>query len=49
MLISTVIEGIHHQLFFAQHLPSLTDNTYGDRTVLKFYKELVFNQLKKDK
>jgi AcrR family transcriptional regulator len=45
MLSSTIIEGIHHQLFFADHLPSLTNaNAEGD-AVVEFYTHLVFSSL----
>ncbi|WP_152287134.1 TetR/AcrR family transcriptional regulator [Flavicella marina] len=46
MLISTVIEGAHHQKYFSEHLPSLTDMTSDKNAITKFYKELVFNLLK---
>ncbi len=45
MLISTVIEGAHHQKYFSEHLPSLTDAS-EENSITKFYKELVFNFLK---
>lgn len=46
MLISTVIEGVHHQRYFAEHLPSLTDaNKEGD-PISEFYQQLVFNAIK---
>lgn len=49
MLISTVIEGSHHQRFFAQHLPRLTNVIKGeDDEVVNFYTELVFNEIKCD-
>jgi AcrR family transcriptional regulator len=46
MLISTVIEGSHHQRFFAEHLPRLTNVVEGEDVVVKFYTELVFNEIK---
>lgn len=42
MLISTVIEGAHHQRYFSEHLPALTDVKKGQNTIVQFYKELVF-------
>jgi hypothetical protein len=47
MLISTVIEGAHQQKYFAEHLPSLTDNANDENSISEFYKDLVFNSLKK--
>ncbi len=45
MLISTVIEGAHHQRYFSKHLPSLTDVTEGKNDVVNFYKHLVLNAI----
>lgn len=45
MLISTVIEGVHHQRYFAEHLPSLTDVGKGGDTISEFYQQLVFNAI----
>ncbi len=46
MLVSTIIEGSHHQRYFAEHLPALTDlNKEGD-SISQFYNELVFSILK---
>lgn len=42
MLISTVIEGAHHQRFFADHLPRLTDIVKGEDAVTSFYHDMVF-------
>lgn len=41
MLVSTVIEGAHHQRFFTEHIPLLTDIVKGEDAVTDFYKELV--------
>ncbi|WP_025663085.1 TetR/AcrR family transcriptional regulator [Aquimarina megaterium] len=41
MLISTVIEGAHHQRYFSQHLPSLTDVEEGKNNIVRFYTDLV--------
>lgn len=45
MLISTVIEGAHHQKYFSEHLPTLTDLPEDKEAITNFYKELVFNFL----
>lgn len=47
MLTSTVIEGAHQQKYFADHLPSLTDTSKEEDTIMKFYLDLVFNFLKR--
>jgi AcrR family transcriptional regulator len=47
MLVSTVIEGSHHQRFFAEHLPRLTNVIEGEDAVTSFYVELVFNEIEK--
>lgn len=41
MLISTVIEGAHHQRYFSEHLPSLTNTEEGKDTIMCFYQHLV--------
>ncbi|MGV6828336.1 MAG: TetR/AcrR family transcriptional regulator [Flavobacteriales bacterium] len=46
MLISTVIEGAHHQKYFSEHLPALTDQSDDKNTITTFYTQLVFNFLK---
>ncbi|MFT5581036.1 MAG: AcrR family transcriptional regulator [Psychromonas sp.] len=45
MLISTVIESAHHQRFFAQHLPRLTDVVDGEDAVVNFSLELVMKTI----
>ncbi len=49
-LISTVLQAAHQQLFFAMHLPSLTDlsceNGYIHERNENFLKEMVFNTIK---
>ena len=45
MLISTVIEGAHHERFFAEHLPRLTDNLKGEDSVQCFFEDLVHKTL----
>ncbi len=41
MLVSNMIEGIHHQRFFAEHLPRLTD-IGPDDMIYQFYNEMIF-------
>ena len=45
MLVSTVIEGAHHQRFFADHLPRLTDIIEGEDAVTTFYTQLIEREL----
>jgi hypothetical protein len=45
MLISSVIEGAHHQRYFSEHLPSLTDVEEGKTNIVQFYKELVLKAI----
>lgn len=45
MLVSTLIEGIHHQYFYADHLPALTDVRNGEDIIMKFYKEMIFKMI----
>ncbi len=45
MLISTVIEGAHHQRFFAEHLPSLTDKVRGEDPISSFYTMMVLQSI----
>lgn len=40
MLVTTIIEGIHHQLYFAEHLPSLTDVGHEKDYLFEFFLEL---------
>ncbi len=47
MLVSTIIEGIHHQRYFAEHLPRLTDVVKGEDAISEFYKEMVIKMIKK--
>lgn len=46
MLISTVIEGILLQKFFAEHLPRLTNKQKDSLYIQKFFTELVFKTIK---
>lgn len=48
MLISTIIEGAHHQRFFAIHLPRLTDVSLQEDAVPRFYTDLALKQLNID-
>ena len=45
MLVSTIIEGAHHQRFFASHLPRLTDVVEGEDAVTDFYTQLTIREL----
>jgi AcrR family transcriptional regulator len=49
MLVTTMIEGAHHQRFFAEHLPGLTDKVKDRDSVTTFFKEMVFNAIKSSK
>lgn len=46
MLVSTIIEGVHNQKYFARHLPSLTNVNKEKNTIEKFYSEMVLNFIK---
>ena len=46
MLVSTVIEGAHHQRYFSKHLPSLTDVEEGKNNIVRFYSDLVNNVIR---
>ncbi len=46
MLVSTVIEGAHHQRYFSKHLPSLTDVEEGKNNIMIFYKDLVLKTIR---
>ncbi len=45
MLISTVIEGSHHQRFFSEHLPKLTDIVKGEDAITCFYNQLTIQAI----
>jgi len=45
MLVSTVIEGAHHQRYFSEHLPSLTDVEEGKNNIVRFYTDLVIRAI----
>lgn len=46
MLVSSVIEGAHHQRFFAAHLPKLTDQVEGKDAIVEFYTKMVLKTIK---
>jgi len=46
MLVSTIIEGAHHQKYFAEHLPSLTDINKQKNSIEQFYSEMALNFIK---
>lgn len=46
MLISTLIEGIHLQKFFALHLPGLTNKQKNASYLKNFFTDMVFNTIK---
>lgn len=46
MLITTVIEGAHLQVFFADHLPLLTNKQKSPNYITDFYSNLALNSIK---
>lgn len=46
-LISTIVEGIHHQKYFAEHLPSLTDIKSDSKELALFYTEMALATIQK--
>ncbi len=46
MLISTLIEGVHHQRYFKEHLPALTDIVSGEDAIKVFYTDMLFRAIK---
>lgn len=44
-LISTIVEGIHHQKYFADHLPSLTDIKSDSQSIIDFYYQLAIKTI----
>ena len=46
-LASTVVEGIHHQKYFAQHLPSLTDSRRNEDELADLYSDMTIGIAKK--
>lgn len=49
MLITTIIEGAHLQVFFAEHLPRLTNKQKPADYITDFYTHLALKSLKKSK
>jgi AcrR family transcriptional regulator len=47
MLVSTVIEGIHHQKYFADHLPALTDRNDSEDFIYEFYSQMTISSITK--
>lgn len=45
-LISTIVEGIHHQKYFAHHLPSLNDTGSSSQALADFYVEMALATIK---
>ncbi|GAB5539141.1 MAG: TetR/AcrR family transcriptional regulator [Salibacteraceae bacterium] len=45
MLISTVVEGAHHERYFAQHLPRLTDSVKGEDSIECFFLDMVLKSI----
>lgn len=48
MLVSTIIEGSHHQRFFSEHLPRLTDTVEGEDAIESFYNQLIFQAIQRN-
>jgi AcrR family transcriptional regulator len=46
MLLTTIIEGAHLQVFFAEHLPSLTNKQKSSDYITKFYTNIAFQSIK---
>ncbi len=42
-LVTTIIEGMHHQIFFRKHLPALTEINSNDLGYIEYYTELALN------
>jgi AcrR family transcriptional regulator len=48
-LVSTIVEGIHHQKYFADHLPSLTDIKKDSDKLAAFYTAMALSVIKMKK
>ena len=48
MLVTTIIEGSHHQRYFAEHLPRLTNVVEGEDAITSFYQEMVIKIIEKN-
>lgn len=46
MLLTTIIEGAHLQIFFAEHLPRLTNKQKSPDYITKFYSDLAKQSIK---
>jgi len=46
MIVSTMIEGLHHQQFFGEHIPKLTNIIKGEDTILDFHIDMMLKVLK---
>ncbi len=46
-LVSTMMESAHHQKYYAQHLPSLSDAGVSDKKIIEFLTDMVFKTLSK--
>lgn len=47
-LVSTIFEGIHHQKYFANYLPSLTDITNDSKKLANFYTDMALAIITKE-
>jgi AcrR family transcriptional regulator len=47
-LVSTVLEGIHHQKYFADHLPSLTDIRDNPDQLAEFFYQMILSMIHKN-
>lgn len=45
-LISTIVEGIHHQKYYANHLPALTDIKNDSGKLASFFTEMALSTIK---
>ncbi|MGB4958706.1 MAG: TetR/AcrR family transcriptional regulator [Saprospiraceae bacterium] len=49
MLVTTIIEGIHHQIFFAKHLPGLTDVSEKTNYITHFYCDMAMSLIHRNR
>ncbi len=49
MLASTIIESAHQQMFFAEHLPSLTGVHNGNQSITDFFQNMVLAIIKENR
>lgn len=45
-LISTIVEGVHHQKYFLEHIPSLSDIKGNEKDLADFYIKMALETLK---